>query len=32
MTDLHITAHHATETQAHIATNKTLHIEGPHHT
>ena len=31
-TDLHITTHHATETQAHIATNKTLHIEGPHYT
>ena len=30
ITDLHITAHHATETQAHIATNETLHIEGPH--
>ena len=32
ITDLHIAAHHATETQAHIATSETLHIEGPHHT
>ena len=29
ITDLHITAHHTTETQAHITTNETLHIEGP---
>ena len=32
ITDLHITAHHATETQAHITINETLHIEDPHHT
>ena len=32
MKDLHITADHATETQAHIAIDKTLHIEGSHHT
>ena len=25
-TDLHITAHHATETQAHITIDETLHI------
>ena len=32
ITDLHITAHHAKETQVHITINKTHHIEGPHHT
>ena len=32
ITDLHIAAHHTTETQAQIATNETLHIEDPHHT
>ena len=32
ITDLHITAHHATATQAHIASDETLLIEGPHHT
>ena len=32
ITDVHITVHHATETKAHIANDKTLHIEGPHHT
>ena len=32
ITDPHATAHHATETQVHIATNKTPHTEDPHHT
>ena len=32
ITDPHTTAHHATETQAHIATDKTSHTEDPHHT
>ena len=31
ITDPHATAHHATETQVHIATNETPHTEGPHH-
>ena len=30
--DPYTTAHHATETQADTATNKTPHIEDPHHT
>ena len=32
ITDPHTTAHHATETQVHIAINETLHIEDPCHT
>ena len=32
ITDLHTAAHHTTETQMHIAINKTLHIEDPHDT
>ena len=32
ITDPHTAAHPATETQAHIAINETLHIEDPHHT
>ena len=32
ITDPHTTAHHATETQAHTATDKTLHTEDPHPT
>ena len=32
ITNPHTTAHHATETKAHIATDETLHIEDPHHT
>ena len=32
ITDLHIAAHHATETPAHIAIDKTPHIEDPHQT
>ena len=28
----HAAAHHTTDTQVHIATNKTLHTEDPHHT
>ena len=28
----HTTAYYATETQAHTATDKTLHTEDPHHT
>ena len=31
MTDPHATAHHATEAQAHIITNKTPHTADPHH-
>ena len=31
-TDLHTTAHHATEAQAHTITNETLHTADPHHT
>ena len=30
-TDPHTTAHHATEAQAHIITNKTPHTVDPHH-
>ena len=32
ITDPCTTAHHATETQAHTATDETLHTEDPHHT
>ena len=32
ITNSHATAHHATETQVHIATDETPHIEGSHHT
>ena len=32
ITDPHTAAHHATETQAHITTNETLHTEDLHHT
>ena len=32
ITDLHIAAHYATETQAHITTDEILYIEDPHHT
>ena len=32
ITDPHIAAHHATETQVHITTDETLHTEDPHHT
>ena len=32
MTDAHTEAHHATDTQAHIAINEILHIEDLHHT
>ena len=32
ITNSHATAHHATETQVHIATDETPHTEGPHHT
>ena len=32
ITDPHTAAHHATETQAHIPINETLHTEDPHHT
>ena len=32
ITDPHATAHHATETQVHIATNKKPHTEDLHHT
>ena len=31
-TDPHVTAHHATETQVYIATDKTSHTEDPHNT
>ena len=31
ITDLHTTAHHATEAQAHLITNKTLHTADPHY-
>ena len=31
-TDMHTGAHHATDTQAHITINETLHIEDLHHT
>ena len=31
ITDSHAAAHHATETQVHIITNKTPHTEGLHH-
>ena len=30
-TDPHATAHHATEAQAHIVTDETLHTTDPHH-
>ena len=32
ITDMHTGAHHATDIQVHIAIDKTLHIEDPHHT
>ena len=32
ITDPHATAHHATETQVHLATDETLPPEDPHHT
>ena len=32
ITDPHTPAHHATETQADITTNETLHTQDPHHT
>ena len=32
ITNPHTTAHHTTETQAHITTDETLHTEDPHHT
>ena len=32
ITHSHTTAHHPTETQVHIATNKTFHTEDPLHT
>ena len=31
ITDPHTAAHHATEAQAHIITNETLHTADPHH-
>ena len=32
ITDAHTEAHHATGTQVHIVIDKTLHIDGLHHT
>ena len=32
ITNPHTTVHHATETQAHIAIDETLHTEDSHHT
>ena len=32
ITNSHTTAHHVTETQVHIASNKTPHTEGPLYT
>ena len=32
ITDSHAAAHHTTETQVYITTDKTPHTEGPHHT
>ena len=32
ITDQHATAHHGTEIQVHLATDKTPHTEDPHHT
>ena len=32
ITDAHTEAHHATDTQVHIAINEILHIEDLHHT
>ena len=31
ITNPHATAHHTTETQVHMATNKTPHTEDPHY-